>query len=136
MVVGEMSRSSPEFFGSRRKRLLSVSGEPEDTDKSHLFSLDAIHITVFLFCLEGKSGGEPVGSPEAECEKLFRDAMTGENFEPLAGWMNFSRLFDQEIPLWCGSLIGVPRSLKDLIETRGLLERGVDFISLHNDREH
>ena len=73
---------------------------------------------------------------EAGCEKYFSDIMTGAKFERkgLDEALAYARPGDTFI-VWKLDRLG--RSLKDLIETLNLLqERSVDFISLHNDREH
>ncbi|BCL77567.1 resolvase [Ktedonobacteria bacterium brp13] len=67
---------------------------------------------------------------EAGCEKLFHDVMTGVKFERkgLDEVLAYVRPGDTFV-VWKLDRLG--RSLKDLIETLGLLqERGVDFISL------
>jgi DNA invertase Pin-like site-specific DNA recombinase len=67
---------------------------------------------------------------EAGCEKYFNDKMTGSTFERrgLEELLAFVRSGDTLI-VWKLDRLG--RSLKDLIETLGLLKsRGVDFISL------
>src|SRR5438876_1030792 len=67
---------------------------------------------------------------EAWCEKYFNDKMTGSTFERkgLEELLAFVRSGDTVI-VWKLDRLG--RSLKDLIETLGLLKsRGVNFISL------
>jgi DNA invertase Pin-like site-specific DNA recombinase len=67
---------------------------------------------------------------EAGCEKYFNDKMTGSTFERkgLEELLAFVRSGDTVI-VWKLDRLG--RSLKDLIETLGLLKsRGVDFMSL------
>jgi len=69
---------------------------------------------------------------EAECEKLFRDVMTGVKFErkgldEALAYLAYVRPGDTLV-VWKLDRLG--RSLKDLIETLHLLQgRGVDFIS-------